>query len=306
MNEPKDRERHYTLGEWLAIWLDDFAPAQLKESTVSIYRDAYRRFFAAYPNMEETKLQDLTTLEFERLQNKLASKYAKSTLNHMKVLFNHAYEAAIKGKLCENNPIAEAHLPTKATTKVVTGLSKEEQFAFEGSMSILSPMDEFVLRMYLMTGLRRDELRLLQWRDWDKKRNLLWIRDSKTENGIRRVPLVPEVIAILYILSRRSACKLGDCIISNHDGDPVSKGHIRYICNKVAKAANIRHVTPHMLRHTFATRMIEAGADVKSVSMILGHASVVFTLQRYVEPDYNHLQNQMMLISQGARGGGKA
>ena len=59
----------------------------------------------------------------------------------------------------------------------------------------------------------------------------------------------------------------------------------------------MRHVTPHMLRHTFATRMIENGADPKSVSLILGHSDVAFTLKKYVHPDIGHLQQQIMLIA---------
>ena len=78
---------------------------------------------------------------------------------------------------------------------------------------------------------------------------------------------------------------------------PVCKTHFRHLCNRVASAARIRHVTPHMLRHTFATRLIENGADPKSVSLILGHANVAFTLKKYVHPDISHLQQQIMLIA---------
>ena len=64
------------------------------------------------------------------------------------------------------------------------------------------------------------------------------------------------------------------------------------------EAAGICHVTPHMLRHTFATRLIEKGADPKSVSMLLGHKNVVFTLQKYVSPDMEHLETEIMRLSQ--------
>lgn len=56
--------------------------------------------------------------------------------------------------------------------------------------------------------------------------------------------------------------------------------------------------TRHMLRHTFATRLIEKGADPKSVSMLLGHKNVVFTLQKYVSPDMEHLETEIMRLSQ--------
>lgn len=106
---------------------------------------------------------------------------------------------------------------------------------------------------------------------------------------------------MLYVLYTQSAHRPEDCIISLNDGEPVCQAHFRYTCNRVTKAAGIRHVTPHMLRHTFATRLIEAGADAKSVSMLLGHASVEFTLKTYVKPDFNHLTNQIMLISKSRK-----
>ena len=49
-----------------------------------------------------------------------------------------------------------------------------------------------------------------------------------------------------------------------------------------------------MLRHTFATRLIEKGADPKSVSLLLGHTTVQFTLQHYVHPDFEYLQRQVI------------
>ena len=80
-------------------------------------------------------------------------------------------------------------------------------------------------------------------------------------------------------------------------GEPMDKSHLRRICNKTAKIARIRHVTPHILRHSFATRMVERGADPKSLSVIIGHSNVAFTLNRYVTADKGHLADQMMLLS---------
>lgn len=68
---------------------------------------------------------------------------------------------------------------------------------------------------------------------------------------------------------------------------------IRYICTKVSKAAGIRHITPHMLRHTFASRLFEAGADLKSLAEILGHTDPAFTLKTYVTVSQEHLAEQM-------------
>lgn len=64
-----------------------------------------------------------------------------------------------------------------------------------------------------------------------------------------------------------------------------------------SKCTGIRRVSPHMLRHTFATRMIENGSDAKSLALIIGHSNPAFTLRRYVHPDHTSLYEQMCRLS---------
>lgn len=58
-----------------------------------------------------------------------------------------------------------------------------------------------------------------------------------------------------------------------------------------------KRLSPHMLRHTFATRMIENGSDAKSLALIIGHSNPAFTLRRYVHPDHTSLYEQMCRLS---------
>lgn len=109
----------------------------------------------------------------------------------------------------------------------------------------------------------------------------------------------------VFDLKRKTTCAKLDInlttyifSVADNGNKPFSTYHLRYICTRVSKAAGICHVTPHMLRHTFATRLIEKGADPKSVSMLLGHKNVVFTLQKYVSPDMEHLETEIMRLSQ--------
>ena len=141
----------------------------------------------------------------------------------------------------------------------------------------------------------------MQWRQYDPQNRTLKIPESKTEAGVRLLPVLPEAAAILYMIRCNTEYnKPHDYIFSVDDNGnkPFSTYHLRYICTRVSKAAGICHVTPHMLRHTFATRLIEKGADPKSVSMLLGHKNVVFTLQKYVSPDMEHLETEIMRLSQ--------
>lgn len=294
-------KRDYTLGEWLNIWLEEIAPTKRKPNTISIYRDARRRLLTHHPEAAGILLVELNALQVEGWLDSMRQKYAKSTLRHIRVMLNQAYKSAIKGHNCDDNPVKDAALPA-AREKEVKALTQREQAAFEGCFHILKkPIDEYILRMYLLTGLRRDELRLMQWRQYDPQNRTLKIPESKTEAGVRLLPVLPEAAAILYMIRCSTEYnKPHDYIFSVADNGnkPFSTYHLRYICTRVSKAAGICHVNPHMLRHTFATRLIEKGADPKSVSMLLGHKNVVFTLQKYVSPDTEHLETEIMRLSQ--------
>ena len=207
-----------------------------------------------------------------------------------------AYQTAIKNHQCTENPISGVTVPKKASEKVVNGLSREEQQAFEEAAKQLTIRDQFILQTFLLTGLRRGELQNLRWQDWDKKAKVLRVEKSKTKNGIRSVPVIPEVALMLtHLQGWAKRCSSNRYIFG--DAEPVSAGHLRHICLYTSKCAGIRRVSPHMLRHTFATRMIENGSDAKSLALIIGHSNPAFTLRRYVHPDHTSLYEQMCRLS---------
>lgn len=284
-----------TIGAWLDKWFEVYT-GDLAAKTIATYQDARRRLCVSFPDIEQTALYDLLPVSFQTILNQLGSRYSQSTIRHIKVLYSKMYEAAIKNGLCEINPAKVAVIPRYASLKKVDAMTRAQQEAFEKAASQLPVMDHFALMTFLLTGLRRDELRNLRWEDWDQTHKVLHVRASKTENGIRDIPLIPEVtIMFIHIkhLNEGQQCPY----IFSLDGKIMARGHLRYICAKTARIAHIPHVTPHILRHSFATRMIEQGADPKSLSTIIGHANVAFTLQRYVTVDKQHLADQMMLLS---------
>lgn len=111
----------------------------------------------------------------------------------------------------------------------------------------------------------------------------LYQRDTK-----RRKVIQQDGIAQIYQL-KRFKCRccgkfhtvIPDCIVPyRHYAAEVIEGEL-----------------PHMLRHTFATRLLEKGANIKAVSNLLGHANVAFTMRTYISLDKNYVDEQIMLIS---------
>ncbi len=147
-----------------------------------------------------------------------------------------------------------------------------------------------------MLGLRFGEATVLRWRDWQSSTVVLE-RALKAEGSIegfgktpqaaRSLKCSPQVNALLRELYRsRKAAGVDvspDALIFWPDG--VIRDHrywSRRVLQPAAKTAMIGHVTPHMLRHTFAQNQINAGVDIARISRMMGHATPGFTLDRYI------------------------
>ena len=157
--------------------------------------------------------------------NSLAEKYAKSTIKHIRVLFNQAYKAAKK----DNDQIVNP-LPTHNSRQKL--LNVRWKPSHRKNKQLLRQIYTYSIwwmnlhfEIYLLTGLRRDELRLMMWKDWNQKQNTITVRNSKTKKGIRKIPLSPEVRGMLGILYLQADHRPEDCIISLRNGDPVCKTH---------------------------------------------------------------------------------
>lgn len=105
--------------------------------------------------------------------------------------------------------------------------------------------DQFILMTYLLTGLRRGKLRNLRWSDYDRKQKIFFIRRSKTENGIREVPVIPEVALMMAHLWgwKKNKRDLNTYIFGGDE--PLNVNHLRYICEKTAQLHNQMMLLSH-------------------------------------------------------------
>lgn len=293
-----DTGKEYTIGEWMNIWFEVYAKEQLRPNTIFIHQNARKRAVKASPDIESKLLQELTFIDFQILLNSLSDKYSKSSIKHIRHLYFSIYRFASKNSIICMNPIDNTAVPKNAAVKKVFALTPEEQDKLESVLCRFTDIDEFLIRFYLYTGLRRNELLDLCWSDYHEKENRIYIAESKTKTGVRSIPLIPEAKRILaYLKNRKMMNKLKSNFIFTIDDSHISESHLRRLCIKAARLADIRHVTPHMLRHTFATRLLERGAGIKSVSELLGHKDVAFTMKQYITLDQDYLSSQVMLLS---------
>ena len=272
-----------TIGEWLDVWYEVYAVPEYASKTLEIYRDARKRLSRRFPEIESTLLTELLPVTFQKALNDLSKKYAKSSLRHIKSLYNLAYQTAIKNHQCTENPISSVTVPKKASEKVVSGLSREEQQAFEEAAKQLTIRDQFILQTFLLTGLRRGELQNLRWQDWDKKAKVLRVEKSKTENGIRKVPIADKVLPFY----QRWLHDCSDCEYLIHTLDSQHFTYYMYYHNVFQPLMFRLHIdhTPHCCRHTTISLLAEAHVDQTTIKKIVGHSGAMSLTERI----YTHL-----------------
>lgn len=178
---------------------------------------------------------------------------------------------------------------------------------------LCSDMDIYKFGIYLAlyTGLRLGELCALQWGDIEDncikvRRTMqrltngngtqLNIGSPKTRNSIREIPM-PTFLKDLVMAF--GVNKSGNSyVLSTNTKAVIEPRVMQYRFKQILKEAEIDNANFHALRHSFATRCVECGVEVKSLSEILGHANISTTLNRYVHSSFSLKQSQMEKLIQ--------
>ncbi|HKN15162.1 MAG TPA: tyrosine-type recombinase/integrase [Candidatus Binatus sp.] len=151
--------------------------------------------------------------------------------------------------------------------------------------------DRAIFETLYSSGLRVGELVGLDWRDIDEELGMVMVRAGKG-NKDRLVPLGEPALDALkkWKTAMPIAWEHNGPVITNLRGGRLTTRSVETILQKRIEAAGVSSgVTPHGLRHSFATHMLGNGADLRSIQEMLGHASLA-TTQRYTHVSVNHLK----------------
>jgi site-specific recombinase XerD len=145
-----------------------------------------------------------------------------------------------------------------------------------------------IIATFYATGLRCNELRHLKVRDIDSGQMLLHVREGKGSVE-RKIPLSPALLERLKTYYRWR--KPVDWLFPSNQrtGEPLNDGTIRTLCRNAGRRAGIPLlVHPHLFRHACATHMLDAGADLRTIQVLLGHADIR-TTARYLHVSLTRL-----------------
>ena len=183
---------------------------------------------------------------------------------------------------CQSNPARRPPLP-KVSLNLPTVLSAEQVQALLSAAQI--PEHRLLVLLLLSTGLRRSEAASITLDQLDLENRQLRVRGKG--NKERLVPLTAEVVEAIqkHLASREpTACK--HLFISRVTGEPLTGGGVYKVIRPLLKRAGLegQGITPHKLRHTFATHLVRNGVDVRTVQELLGHSDLG-TTAKYLHSD---------------------
>lgn len=289
-----------TVDAWFDYWIE-IKRRTVRENTVRNYDERYKKNIQ--PLIGRKRLRDVNSVDCQNIMFRMADQGYKSsslelTRNTLYNLLDYAfaYDIILKNPC---NRLVKSNIGKKPTKKKALTLNEQKVFA----RAIENTAYELQYRFILQTGLRTGELVGLQWSDIDFGERVLsvdrtleyrykrgtWITGQpKSDCGYRTIPLTQEAICILQEQKARNAkikivdFEWKDIIFLSRDGKPVKNSTYDTYLYKICEKANIKHFSMHVLRHTFATRCIEAGMNPKTLQVILGHSTLAMTMDRYV------------------------
>lgn len=285
-NEFNAEKRSVAMFKDVAYAWEDEHFKSIEGGTRISYSPALNRAVEEFENLQ---IAEVTALDIKRLLDKLAAKkYSAQTVRVQKIVLNLIFNYAVLNGYINVNPVSVVSVPRNLPK------SKRDMPTQEEINIVMNSFDRtFGAFAYtiLFTGCRRGEALALQWKDIDFKKNTISINKSVNYSGDNQnVPILSphtksdagmRTVVMLDCLKNRLQSIKGkpeEFIFGTTD--PPTKTVFRNKWKKYCEETNLT-ITPHQLRHAYATILYDAGIDVKSAQELMGHSNITLTQNVY-------------------------
>ncbi len=258
------------------------------DNTLQAYQRDLQKF---YDYLNDIGVDDFTEVDTETIANfkihlnslGLSSTSVSRTLSSMRGL----YQFFISNGLCDTNPAKAVHNDKveKKDISVMTAKEVEALLAQPDSNDVKGMRDKAMLEILYATGIKVSELIGLNIDDFNAQLSFIRCGEGDKERFIPIYPVAAKAI-VTYIEKSRKILISGTnetALFVNVTGDKMTRQGFWKILKAYAAKANIKKtITPHTLRNSFASHLLENGADIRDIQVILGHTDIAST-QRYAQ-----------------------
>ena len=280
-------------------WLE-LRSTQLKTSSYVKYQNCIHNHIKLF--LGELRLQDITTEKISAFSKYLLNEKGLSIKSVRDILSYTRSIISYINRETEGTLTRVEVIYPRESVKEIRVLTEQEEAELVLYLAKELDSGRFAVYLALRTGMRIGEICALRWKDISlsketisvnstvqrikntdpsgNSKTLLMIGSPKSSKSRRKIPLMSDIAALCRQFYQDDPEYF---VLTGNDRCMEPRRLQRYL-KKYAKECNIEGIHFHTLRHTFATRCIEAGFDVKTLSEILGHASISVTLERYVHP----------------------
>ncbi len=296
---------------WLKEWLNNYVKTANKQRTYERYSQTAKVHII--PLLGEYDLNELQPIVLQRFITELLKNGNKRTGKGLSPNFVKSVISVIQNSLKTAHFLglipeytANRIKRPKIVEKQVVCFSVAEQKKIEKYILESKKPKLLGIVICLYTGLRIGELLALTWEDIDFSKSVLSVTKTshdgnvngkhcviadtpKTENSRRDIPLSKPLVTILREMKKQSK---SNYVIEDKETAVFVRSYQRTF-ELLLKRLELPHKGFHALRHTFATRALECGMDVKTLSEILGHKNATVTLNRYAHSLWEHKSEMM-------------
>ena len=274
--------------------IDDFLSHLQVERQVSAHTlDAYRRDLAALQAWADAQgITEVVQLQTEQLRAFVATEHRRGlspkSLQRRLSACRSFYQWLLKHGRIKASPAASIRAP-KSPRKLPQVLDADEatQLVEVPTGAPLGLRDRALMELFYSSGLRLSELCALRWRDLDLDDGLVTVLGKG--NKQRSVPVGSHARAALEAWRADSGAANDAPVFPGRGGAPISQRAVQLRIKQLAQRQGLfKHVHPHMLRHSFASHVLESSGDLRGVQELLGHADIA-TTQIYTHLDFQHL-----------------
>jgi len=270
--EKLGRRKDMLFKDMAKLYLEDHSRVNKKSHATDCYNMGRLNQAFGDKGLSEISVQDV-----ERLKGRLAQEVSVATVNRHLALLSGVFNKALAWKKTKANPVREVK-KFRENNERVRYLTEEE----ESRLRVVFPEEHWSkVEIAYNTGLRRGEQFDLRWSDVNFHARTITIRDSKNgEKGY--VKMNDRVLEILRILPSRLKSEL--VFPSGTGNTPLdATNFVNRILGPALEEAKISDFHWHDLRHTFGSRLVMAGVDLRTVQELMRHKTIKMTLR------YTHL-----------------